>query len=64
MVHEPDSMVAQAMKQIIEVAARDGIITEEEKKLIDLADVSLKFLYEEIKAALEDGIVTNEELIF
>lgn len=62
MKYNADQMKAQAMKQIIEVAAIDGIITDEEKKLIDLAEISLNILHTELKFALEDGIITADEL--
>lgn len=57
----PDKLVAQAMKDIIEVAASDGIITDEEKRLIDLAEISLALFRAEMKTALEDGVITKEE---
>lgn len=56
-----DRMVSAAMRDIIETAAKDGLITDEETALIDLAEESLKLYHRELHLALDDDLITEEE---
>jgi len=58
---ETDRILAKAMMNIIEVAAKDGLITEEEKALIDFAEISLRKLQIELENAFADGIISETE---
>ncbi len=58
---ETEKILARAMKNIIEVAAEDGYITEEEQSLIDFAEISLKKLQIELQEAYSDGVISAEE---
>ncbi|RMG26975.1 MAG: hypothetical protein D6732_20865 [Methanobacteriota archaeon] len=60
-VDDVDKYVAIVMKQIIETAAEDGIITEEEKRLIEEIDFSMKIFRDQLNLALLDGTISQEE---
>ncbi len=60
-IDDVDRYVAKVMKQIIETAAEDGIITEEEKKLIEEIDFSMRIFRDQLNLALLDGKISSEE---
>lgn len=51
----------EAVKQIIVKAKEDGMITEEEKELIRVAEENLSEFEKMVELALEDDIITQEE---
>lgn len=60
-IDDVDKYIARVMKQVIETAAEDGIITEDEKRLIQEIDFSLKIFKDQLNLALLDGIISEEE---
>jgi len=58
---DPDKILAKAMMHLIQTAANDGIITEEEADLIDSFEISLKKYERALVMAFEDGIIDEEE---
>ncbi len=60
-IEDVDKLVARVMKNIIETAANDGIITEEEQRLINELDFSLKIFKDQLNLVLLDGRINDEE---
>lgn len=58
---EADKIIAIAMMNLIETASKDGVITQEESKMIESIEFSLRFYKKLLVDALEDGVVTSEE---
>ncbi len=58
---EVEKFVARVMKDIIETAANDGVITEEEQKLIGELDFSMRILKDQLSHALHDGHISMDE---
>ena len=58
---DPDKILAKAMMHLIETAAKDGVITQEEVDLIDAFEVSLKKYERALRKAFEDGVIDNDE---
>ena len=58
---DADKILAKAMMYLIETAAKDGVITQEEVDLIDTFEVSLKKYESALKDAYADGVITFEE---
>ncbi len=58
----PDEQFAIQMKKLVEVAAEDGIITEDERTVLKNIEISMREFTEHLKEALEDGIITPEEV--
>ncbi|MHA2504687.1 MAG: hypothetical protein ACXAE3_17680 [Candidatus Kariarchaeaceae archaeon] len=56
-----DKILAKAMMYLIETAAKDGVITQEEVDLIDTFEVSLKKYEGALREAYADGIITLDE---
>ncbi|OLS20903.1 MAG: hypothetical protein HeimC3_38140 [Candidatus Heimdallarchaeota archaeon LC_3] len=49
------------VRDLMVEANKDGIITEEERKLIDTVSVDLETYFDALNHALEDGIITPDE---
>ncbi len=58
----PDEQFAAQMKRLVEVAAEDGIITDDERRVLKNIEVSMQEFTNRLKEALEDGIITPEEV--
>lgn len=58
---EADKMMAETMMYLIQTAANDGIITQEEKNLLDTFEYSMKHYKNALNEALEDGKITEKE---
>lgn len=56
-----DATVSKIMMHLVETAAYDGILTDEELELLSTIDNSLKIYKKKLAKVLEDGIVTEEE---
>ena len=50
-----------ALEHIIEKAKEDGVITEDEKRLIETTEKNLKDYEKLVNLALEDGVITQDE---
>lgn len=58
----PDELFVLNMKRFIELAAEDGKITEDEHNILKTIEVSLAEFTEKLKEALDDGIISPEEV--
>ncbi len=58
----PDEILTRNMKKLVELAARDGIISIDEHAVLDQIQISMTEYTEKMKEALEDGIITLEEV--
>ena len=56
-----DVLIAEIMKSIIEVAARDGKISNDEELIVDNVHQNIKEFRKALKIAWEDKIITVEE---
>lgn len=61
MNEEVDKILAKAMMFVTQTAANDGIITQEEKEMLDTFEFSLKIYHKALNDAFEDGCITKEE---
>ena len=50
-----------ALDKIIQKAKEDGIITEDEQRLIDTTKANIQAYQDLVELALEDGVITQEE---
>ncbi|MDH5402895.1 MAG: hypothetical protein OEZ01_01985 [Candidatus Heimdallarchaeota archaeon] len=60
-LNEVDKILANTMMNLVQTAAKDGIITKEEKALLDTFDFSLNEFKNVLVEAFEDGIITPDE---
>lgn len=58
----PDVLFATQMKKLIELAAEDGIISEDEHSVLKHLEVSMQEFTEKLKEALEDDVITPQEV--
>ncbi|MHA2171392.1 MAG: hypothetical protein ACXAB7_16010 [Candidatus Kariarchaeaceae archaeon] len=61
-VDDTDRIIAEAMMYLFETAAKDGILSEEEKKFISEMEITLNYYKEALKKAYDDGIITPQEV--
>jgi len=50
------------LKDLIAIAKKDNILSSEERKLIDRISRNLRKYEDAVNMALEDGVITSEEL--
>ncbi|MHA2253644.1 MAG: hypothetical protein ACXAD7_25015 [Candidatus Kariarchaeaceae archaeon] len=60
---QSDKIVATAMMTLIQTATKNGVISEQEKILLDEFDLSLQYYAEELKEILNKGRVTKKDEI-
>ena len=60
-VKEKLARLVTAVKKIVEKAEEDGVITEDEAKIIEVATKGLKEFALVVDKALEDGIIDQDE---
>ena len=53
--------IREAIKKIVEKAEEDGVVTEEESRILAVAQESLKEYEAMVTQALEDNIITQDE---
>ena len=58
---QSEKIVATAMMHLIQTATKKGIITEQEKLLLDEFDLSLQYYAEELKDILKKGSVSKKD---
>ncbi|MCE7733539.1 MAG: hypothetical protein GPJ54_01590 [Candidatus Heimdallarchaeota archaeon] len=56
-----DQIMARAIMHLMETAGKDGIITDEEREVVDSIEFSLRFYKQMLIDALEDGEITPNE---
>jgi DNA-binding Lrp family transcriptional regulator len=56
------SIIQSAITNLVKKAEEDGIVTEEEAKLLETAKNGLGEYEQMVEDALEDGIITQEEM--
>ncbi|MCH8906272.1 MAG: hypothetical protein IH840_04205, partial [Candidatus Heimdallarchaeota archaeon] len=56
-----DKILAEAMMHMLQTAARDGVITDEEAEIVDKIEYSLRFFRQMLVDAMADGVITQEE---
>ena len=56
-----DQIMARAIMHLLETAGKDGIITDEEREVVDSIEFSLRFYKQMLIDALEDGEITAKE---
>ncbi len=57
-----DRILANAIMHLMETAGKDGIITAEEKKVIESIEFSFRFYKQMLIDALEDGEISSNEM--
>ena len=60
-VQEKLQKIRLAIDRLVEKANQDGVITDEEAKLLKKAEEGLEAYEKMVDAALEDGIITQDE---
>ncbi|OLS19005.1 MAG: hypothetical protein HeimC2_43290 [Candidatus Heimdallarchaeota archaeon LC_2] len=58
---QAEKLLAKTIMHLMETAGQDGIITEEEKEVIESIEFSLRFFKQMVVDALEDGVITTNE---
>ena len=59
-----DRIIAEAMMYLFETAAKDGVLTDEEKKFISEMEITLNYYKNALKKAYDDGIITPQEVTY
>ncbi|MFV2016694.1 MAG: hypothetical protein ACC656_14785 [Candidatus Heimdallarchaeota archaeon] len=57
-----DRILARAIMHLMETAGKDGIITEEEREVVESIEFSFRFYKQMLVDALEDGEITPNEM--
>ncbi len=61
MVQDTNRFIVQTMMDLIEVAANDGIISQDEETLLKEINYSLDLFSKHLDNALSDGVITDDE---
>ena len=54
--------IRDVIQLLFKKAEEDGIITKDEKQIIDSVELSVEHYEEELEKALEDGVLTEDEI--
>ena len=58
---QADRLLAKTIMHLMETAGQDGIITAEEKEVIESIEFSLRFYKQMVVDALDDDVISDKE---